>query len=93
MVLIIYNMEISWWDNDICVKSELIEKTKNLINKIPEYRSIQVLLLDNFRENINFYKDTQGGMYNSKMYFDTYNTIKDIDGLVNVMQNKSLSNY
>lgn len=86
-------IEISWWDNDKCNDFELMEKTQNLINKIPEYRPIQVFLLDNFRDNINFYKDTSGGMYNSKIYFNIYNTINDVDDLVKVIQNKGWSNY
>lgn len=86
-------INVSWWDNDKCNKDELVQKTTNLLNKLPEYRPIQVFLLDNFRENVNFYKDTQGGMYNSKMSFNVYDNIKDIDDLLKVLQNKSWSNY
>lgn len=86
-------LNIAWWDNDKCSKDELFKRTKNLINKLPKYRPIQVFLLDNFRENVNFYKDTHGGMYNSKTYFNVYDTIKNIDDLVKALQNKSWSNY
>lgn len=87
------NIEVSWWDNDKCNNFELIDKTKNLIHKIPEYRPAQVFLLDNFRDNINFYKDTRGGMFNSKIYFNIDDKVKDIEDLVKLIQNKSWSNY
>ena len=84
---------ISWWDNDKYSSNELIEKAKKLLNKIPEYRPIQVFLLNNLRENINFYKDTHGGMYCSKIYFTVSDNIKNIDDLVNALKDKSWSNY
>lgn len=86
-------IEVSWWDNDNCSEKEIIEKTKNLLNKIPDYRPIQVFLLDNIRDGVNFFKDSTGGMFGSKIYFNVDNSIKNIDDLFNTLHNKGWNNY
>lgn len=52
-----------------------------------------MFLLDNFRENINFQKDTPGGMFGSKIYFNFDSKIKNIDDLAVTIRNQTWNKF
>lgn len=82
----------SWFNNDICSETELINIVKTKTEAFPDFRPIQVFVLDNFKDGINFEKDSPGGMFGSKKYFNFDNQIKTIDDLADSIRNKSWSN-
>ncbi len=75
-------------DSEKVSNDDIINLVKSKQAIYPDYRPFQMFLLDNFRYNINFIKDTHGGMLQSKIYFDFNDEIKNIDDLANKIQNK-----
>lgn len=73
------------WKSGIVSETELIIQAKEAITKYRQneilLNGIQVFVLSNRRE-VEFIKDTPGGMYAAKKYF-TIDDCKDIDDLVN----------
>lgn len=83
------NISVSWFNSETCLKEDLINTVKNKSEAFPDFRPIQVFALDNFREGINFEKDSPGGMFGSKKYFNIGAKIKNIDELAQQINNKS----
>ena len=70
-------------------KMSSVEEKKNYVPHFP----MQMFLLTNFKEDLNFYKNSKGGMFGSKIYFNFDNTIKDIDDLANQIKDKPWSEF
>lgn len=87
------NISVSWFNSDTCLKEDLINIVKNKTEAFPDFRPIQVFYLDNFRDGINFEKDSLGGMFGSKKYFNFGTKIKDIDELVMLINNKTWNDF
>lgn len=87
------NISVSWFNSDTCLKEDLINTVKNKSEAFPDFRPIQVFALDNFKEGINFEKDSPGGMFGSKKYFNFGTKIKDIDELAELISNKNWSDF
>lgn len=81
-------ISVRWFDSEKVKESEIINLVKDKEQAYPDYRPFQIFLLDNFRNDINFYKDTPGGMFASKIYFNFDYKINNIDDLVNKIQNQ-----
>lgn len=85
------NIKISWYDNaysELDILKEAEEKIEYCWDE-----PLQMFLLTNFKENLNFYKNSKGGMFGSKKYFNFDNTIKDIDDLTNLLKDKPWSEF
>ncbi len=85
------NIKISWYDNAYS-EAEILNEAKEKKIHVP-YEPMQMFLLTNFKENLNFYKNSKGGMFGSKIYFNFDNTIKDIDDLTNLLKDKTWSEF
>lgn len=86
-------ISVRWYDSEKFKENEIINLVKDKEQAYPDFRPFQLFLLDNFKNNINFYKDTRGGMFASKIYFDFDNKINNIDDLVNKIQNQEWSKF
>lgn len=87
------NMSVSWLNRDMCAEAELINIVKTKTEAFPDFRPIQVFVLDNFRDGLNFKKNTPGGMFGTKKYFDFTNEIKNIDDLADKIRNRTWTDY
>lgn len=82
------NISASWFNSDMCSEAELINIVKTKTESFPDFRPIQVFVLDNFRDGINFEKDSSGGMFGSKKYFNFDSLkVKSIDELAAHIRN------
>lgn len=85
-------ISISWFDRDNYTENDIIneatQKSSYCWNE-----NLQMFLLGDFKENINFEKDSKGGMFGSKKYFDFDETIKNLDDLENTIKNKKWCNF
>lgn len=84
------------WKNDIKdADNELFKRAEAFIRKyrIDEIKQngIQVFLLSNKKE-VNFRKDTKGGLFGSKKYF-VINEAKDIDSCAKLIRDKKWSDF
>lgn len=85
------NVYASWFNNDMTTREELINIVKTKNEAFPDFRPIQVFVLDNFRDGINFEKDSPGGMFGSKKYFNFDSQIRTIDDLADYIRNRPWS--
>ena len=83
-------INISWFDNQYNEK-EILNEAETKKEAWTESR--QMFLLTNFKENINFRKDSAGGMFGSKIYFNFDSNIKNIDDLTKTIQNQNWSKF
>lgn len=83
-------INIAWFDNKYN-KEYILKEAEAKKEAWTEPR--QMFLLDNFRENINFKKDTAGGMFGSKIYFNFDSNIENIDDLIAIIQNQNWSKF
>lgn len=85
------NITISWLDNkynEEDILKEAKEKSQTFGNGI-----VQMFLLTYFKENINFYKDTKGGLFGSKKYFIFDKPLENINDLENRIKDKPWSRF
>lgn len=85
------NITISWFDNkynENDILNEAKEKSAYCWNGI-----VQMFLLNNFKENINFQKDSKGGMFGSKVYFNFDDKVKDINDLETLIKDRKWSDF
>lgn len=87
------NISVSWFNGETSSREDLINIVKTKSEAFPDFRPIQVFALDNFRDGINFEKDSPGGMFGSKKYFNFGTKIKDIDELAKLISNKNWSDF
>lgn len=87
------NVSASWFNSDMTTREELISIVKTKTDAFPDFRPIQVFVLDNFRDGINFEKDSPGGMFGSKKYFNFNNKIKNIDELEGLISNQAWNDF
>lgn len=92
------NISTSWFDSNMTTSEELVNIVKNKTDAFPDYRPIQVFVLDNFKEGINFEKDSPGGMFGSKKYFnfelkESDKQKFDIEKLTSLIQNQKWSKF
>ena len=87
------NISAIWFNNDMTTREDLINIVKAKTEAFPDFRPIQVFVLDNFRDGINFQKGTPGGMFGSKKYFNFGNKFKSIDEFVDEIRNKTWNDF
>lgn len=87
------NISAIWFNSDMTTRENLITIVKAKTEAFPDFRPIQVFVLDNFRDGINFKKGTPGGMFGCKKYFNFDNEIKNIDELVKIIHNKTWNDF
>lgn len=87
-----HKISISWFDKDNCNESEILKEAEEKSQYCWD-ESLQMFLLDNFREDINFQKDTPGGMFGSKIYFNLDSKIKNIDDLADAIRNQTWDKF
>lgn len=80
---------VSWLNDDNSAEEDFIKIVKEKIEVFTDLRPIQVFVLNNFRDGINFKKGTPGGMFGCKKYFNFNNEIKNIDELASRISNKT----
>lgn len=84
---------VSWLNDDNSSEEDFINIVKAKTKMFTDLRPIQVFVLNNFRDGVNFEKGTPGGMFGIKKYFNFNNEIKNIDELENLIQNKTWNNF
>lgn len=83
---------VSWFDRDNYKEEDILKEAKEKSQYCcGEPR--QMFLLTNFKENINFKKDSAGGMFGSKIYFNFDSNIKNIDDLTTAIRNQNWSKF
>lgn len=87
------NISAIWFNSDMTTREGLINIVKAKTEAFPDFRPIQVFVLDKFRDGINFQKGTPGGMFGTKKYFDFTNEIKNIDDLAEKIRNRTWTDY
>jgi hypothetical protein len=90
-----HSCELKWKNDTSKSDNDLFDRAKSFIEK---YRSdeikqngIQVFLLSEQRE-VNFVKDTKGGLFGSKKYF-MINEATDIDSCAKLIRNKKWTDF
>lgn len=87
--------EIKWKNNQTLEDTALINRAKSAIEKYRKNEihknGIQVFLLSGKKE-VQFEKDTKGGLFGSKKYFMVYD-VKDIDDCVIKINGKKWSDF
>lgn len=86
------NISISWFDNDNYSESDILREASEKI-KFCWKGVVQMFLLGNFKENINFQKDSKGGMFVSKTYFNFDDKVKDINDLETLIKDRKWSDF
>lgn len=86
------NISISWFDSDNYKEEDIIKEATEK-SKYCWDDGVQMFLLSDFKENINFNKDSRGGMFGSKIYFNFDEKVKDINDLETLIKNKKWSNF
>jgi len=85
-------ISISWFDSDNYKEEDILkEATEKSIHCWGD--GVQMFLLGEFKENINFNKDSRGGMFGSKIYFNFDEKVKDINDLETLIKDKCWSNF
>ena len=87
-----HKISISWYDKDNYNETDIIKEAEEK-SQFCWDENLQMFLLNNFRENINFKKHSPGGMFGSKIYFNFDSKIKNIDDLANTITNQSWAKF
>ncbi len=88
-----YNIGVTWFDRDNYEESEILKEAEKKSKLYCWDEPLQMFLLNNFKENINFKKDSAGGMFVSKIYFNFDSNIKNIEDLTQTIQNQNWSKF
>ena len=83
---------VSWFDRDNYKEEDILKEAEEK-SQYCWGEPRQMFLLTNFKENINFKKDSAGGMFGSKLYFNFDSNIKNIDDLTTTIQNQNWSKF
>ena len=87
-----HEIDISWWDRENYSKEEILQEAHEKSVYCWD-EPLQMFLLGNFKDNVNFIKDSSGGMFGSKIYFNFNSNIKNLNDLVDKIQNKNWSEF
>ena len=88
-----YKIGVSWFDRDNYEEKEILKEAEEKSKSYCWDEPLQMFLLNNFRDNINFSKDSPGGLFGSKTYFNFESNIKNIDDLTATIQNQNWSKF
>ena len=86
-------MNISWYDKDFYNDEKEVLKDAKEKSQYCWDEPLQMFLLGEIRENINFEKDSKGGMFGSKIYFKFDDKVKNINDLEVAIKNKKWSEF